>query len=203
MKFPLMLRKTHEAELKTAIEGLKCKSRLIDSLNATLNNKLHEINCLKHEIEDLELEIKGRDLSRDKLLIELEQKDKKLKKLEEYIEKLEQVSENKTLRNCSLNTKLIAKDAELKKLDKANKDLYKANKDLYKANKVLIEGFNSANRSNWCNEESKRQLIKLAEDMLEADKINKNEIASYLLEITKYMGGGEPIDIHVNENFEM
>lgn len=92
--------------------------------------------------------------------------------------------------------KLIAKDAELKKLDKANKDLYKANK-------VLIEGFNSANRSNWCNEESKRQLIKLAEDMLEADKINKNEIASYLLEITKYMGGGEPIDIHVNENFEM
>ena len=39
--------------------------------------------------------------------------------------------------------------------------------------------------------------------MLEADKINKNEIASYLLEITKYMGGGEPIDIHVNENFEM
>ncbi len=196
MKFPLMLRKTHEAELKTAIEGLKCKSRLIDSLNATLNNKLHEINCLKHEIEDLELEIKGRDLSIDKLLIELEQKDKKLKKLEEYVEKLEQVSENKTLRNCSLNTKLIAKDAELKKLDKANKDLYKANK-------ALIEGFNNANRSNWCNEESKRQLIKLAEDMLEADKINKNEIASYLLEITKYMGGGEPIDIHVNENFEM
>ncbi len=34
MKLPLMLRKKHEEELKTAIEGLKCKSRLIDSLNA-------------------------------------------------------------------------------------------------------------------------------------------------------------------------
>lgn len=195
MKLPVMLRSTHEAELKTAIEGLKCKSRLIDSLNATLNNKLHEINCLKHEIEDLELEIKGRDLSRDKLLIELEQKDKKLKKLEEYVEKLEQVSENKTLRNCSLNTKLIAKDEELKKLDKANKDLDKANR-------VLIEGFNSANRSNWCNEESKRQLKKLAEDILEVDKINKNEVASYLLDITKYMGGGMPIDITINDDIE-
>ena len=194
MKFPLMLRSTHETELKTAIEGLKCKSRLIDSLNATLNNKLNEINCLKHEIEDLELEIKVRDLSIDKLLIELEQKDKKLKKLEEYIEKLEQVSENKTLRNCSLNTKLIAKDAELKKLDKANKDLYKANR-------VLIEGFNSANRSNWCNEESKRQIRNLAYDILDLEKINKNEVASYLLEITKYMGGGMPIDIQVNEEF--
>lgn len=194
MKFPLMLRSTHETELKTAIEGLKCKSRLIDSLNATLNNKLHEINCLKHEIEDLELEIKVRDLSIDKLLIELEQKDKKLKKLEEYIEKLEKVSEHKTLRNCSLNTKLIAKDTELKKLDKANKDLDKANR-------VLIEGFNSANRSNWCNEESKRQIRNLAYDILDLEKINKNEVASYLLDITKYMGGGMPIDIQVNEEF--
>ena len=68
---------------------------------------------------------------------------------------------------------------------------------------MLIEGFNSANRSNWCNEESKRQLIKLAEDMLEVDKINKNEIASYLLDITKYMGGGMPIDIKLNEDFEV
>jgi hypothetical protein len=120
----------------------------------------------------------------------------KIKKLEEYIEKLEKVSEHKTLRNCSLNTKLIAKDTELKKLDKVNKDLDKANR-------VLIKGFNNANRINWCNEESKRQIKKLAEDMLEADKINKNEVASYLLDITKYMGGGIPIDIKLNEDFEV
>ena len=95
-----------------------------------------------------------------------------------------------------MNTKLIAKDTELKKLDKANKDLDKANR-------VLIEGFNSANRSNWCNEESKRQIKKLADDILEVDKVNKNEIASYLLNIAKYMGGGIPIDIKLNEDFEV
>nr|WP_288305997.1 hypothetical protein [uncultured Romboutsia sp.] len=88
------------------------------------------------------------------------------------------------------------KDVELK-------EKIKENEDLDKANKVLIDGFNSANRSNWCNEESKRQLIKLAEDMLEADNINKNEVASYLLKITKYMGGGMPIEIKINEDFEM
>lgn len=93
-----------------------------------------------------------------------------------------------------MNTKLIAKDTELKKLDKANKDLDKANR-------VLIEGFNSANRSNWCNEESKRQIRNLAYDILDLEKINKNEVASYLLDITKYMGGGMPIDIQVNEEF--
>ncbi|WP_286310899.1 hypothetical protein [Romboutsia ilealis] len=195
MKFPLMLRSTHETELKTAIEGLKCKSRLIDSLNATLNNKLHEINCLKHEIEDLELEIKGRDLSIDKLLIELEQKDKKLKKLEEYIEKLEQVSENKTLRNCSLNTKLIEKDAELKKLDKANKDLDDANKK-------LIELFNDANRKNWCNNESSRQLKRLSEEIIESDKINKTNLATYIYNISQYVGGGIPAEIKVMDDIK-
>ena len=182
MKFPLMLRKTHEAELDKAINIITEKNRVI----AVNRDELAVANKTKSILQD-------RNESLNEALTIAEGK---IKKLEEYVEKLERVSEDKTLRNCSLNTKLIAKDAELKKLDKANKDLYKANK-------VLIEGFNSANRSNWCNEESKRQLIKLAEDMLEADKINKNEIASYLLEITKYMGGGEPIDIHVNENFEM
>lgn len=195
MKFPLMLRSTHETELKTAIEGLKCKSRLIDSLNATLNNKLNEINCLKHEIEDLELEIKGRDLSIDKLLIELEQKDKKLKKLEEYIEKLEQVSENKTLRNCSLNTKLIAKDAELKKLDKANKDLDDANKK-------LIELFNDANRKNWYNNESSRQLKRLSEEIIESDKINKTNLATYIYNISQYVGEGIPAEIKVMDDIK-
>lgn len=182
MKLPIMLRSTHEEELDRAINIITEKNRVI----AVNRDELAVANKTKSILQD-----RNESLNEALTIAEC-----KIKKLEEYVEKLEQVSENKTLRNCSLNTKLIAKDAELKKLDKANKDLYKANK-------VLIEGFNSANRSNWCNEESKRQLIKLAEDMLEVDKINKNEIASYLLEISKYMGGGEPIDIHVNENFEM
>ena len=189
MKLPFVLRKTHEAKLKTTMDGLKCKSKLINSLNSTLSNKLNEINLLENNIDDLEAEIKGRDILRDSLLSQLEEKDAKVKQLEEYIEKLEKVLENKTLINCSLNTKLIAKDEEYKKL--------------VNANKILIKGFNNANRKNWCNEESKRQLKKLAEDILEVDKINKTEVASYLLNIAKYMGGGEPINLQwVEENTE-
>ena len=182
MKFLLMLRKTHEAELDKAINIITEKNRIIAVKKDELEVE-KRINAI----------LKDRNESLNKSLAIAESK---VKRLEEYIEKLEQVSENKTLRNCSLNTKLIAKDEELKKLDKVNKDLNEANR-------VLIKGFNNANRINWCNEESKRQIKKLAEDILEVDKINKNEIASYLLDITKYMGGGMPIDIQVNENSEM
>lgn len=184
MKFPimLMLRKTYEEEINRAINIITEKKRVI----AIQRDELAVANRIKTTLQD-------RNASLNEALTIAESK---IKKLEEYIEKLEQVSEKKTIRNCSLNTKLVNKDAELKKLDKANKDLDKANR-------VLIEGFNSANRSNWCNEESKRQLIKLAEDILEVDKINKNEVASYLLDITKYMGGGMPIDIKLNEDFEV
>ena len=182
MKLPIMLRKTHEAELDKAINIIVEKNRVI----AVKNDELAVEKRIKDNLQD-----KNESLHQALTIAE-----GKLKNLEEYIEKLEKVSEHKTLRNCSLNTKLIAKDEELKKLDKVNKDLNEANR-------VLIKGFNNANRINWCNEESKRQIKKLAEDILEVDKINKNEIASYLLDITKYMGGGMPIDIQVNENSEM
>lgn len=180
MRFPLVLRKTYEEVLDRATDIIVEKNRVI----AVQNNELAVANRIKTTLQD----------RNEKLNEAITIAEGKIKKLEEYLEKLEQVSEKKTIRNSSLNTKLVNKDAELKKLDKANKDLDKTNR-------VLIEGFNSANRSNWCNEESKRQIKKLADDILEVDKVNKNEIAAYLLNIAKYMGGGMPIDIQVNEEF--
>ena len=180
MRFPLVLRKTYEEVLDRATDIIVEKNRVI----AVQNDELAVANRIKTTLRD----------RNEKLNEALTIAEGKIKKLEEYLEKLEQVSEKKTIRNSSLNTKLVNKNAELKKLDKANKDLDKANR-------VLIEGFNSANRSNWCNEESKRQIRNLAYDILDLEKINKNEVASYLLEITKYMGGGMPIDIQVNEEF--
>ena len=180
MRFPLVLRKTYEEVLDRATDIIVEKNRVI----AVQNDELAVANRIKTTLQD----------RNEKLNEALTIAEGKIKKLEEYLEKLEQVSEKKTIRNSSLNTKLVNKNAELKKLDKANKDLDKANR-------VLIEGFNSANRSNWCNEESKRQIRNLAYDILDLEKINKNEVASYLLEITKYMGGGMAIDIQVNEEF--
>lgn len=47
------------------------------------------------------------------------------------------------------------------------------------------------NRKLWCNQEGKRQLAKLATEILDAEKINKNYIAGYLSEIAMRLGGGE------------
>ena len=62
--------------------------------------------------------------------------------------------------------------------------------------------FNDANRKNWCNNESSRQLKKLAEEILVSDKINKANLASYILNISKYVGGGIPAEIKVIEDID-
>ena len=181
MKFPLMLRKTHEEELDKAINIITEKNRII----AVKKDELEVEKRIKANLQD----------RNDSLHQALTIAECKLKKLEEYIEKLEQVSENKTLRNCSLNTKLIEKDAELKKLDKANKDLDDANKK-------LIELFNDANRKNWCNNESSRQLKRLSEEIIESDKINKTNLATYIYNISQYVGGGIPAEIKVMDDIK-
>ena len=100
MKFLLMLRKTQEAELDKAINIITEKNRII---------------AVKKDELEVEKRTKARLQDRNESLHQaLTIAEGKLKKLEEYIEKLEKVSEHKTLRNCSLNTKLIAKDTELK-----------------------------------------------------------------------------------------
>ena len=181
MRFPLVLRKTYEEVLDRATDIIVEKNRVI----AVQNDELAVANRIKTTLQD----------RNEKLNEALTIAEGKIKKLEEYIEKLEQVSENKTLRNCSLNTKLIEKDAELKKLDKANKDLDDANKK-------LIELFNDANRKNWCNNESSRQLKRLSEEILESDKINKTNLAAYIYNISQYVGGGIPAEIKVIDDID-
>ena len=181
MKFPLMLRSTHELELDRVIDIIVEKNRVI----AVQSDELAIANRVKATLQD----------RNEKLNESLAIAESKLKKLEEYVEKLEQVSENKTLRNCSLNTKLVAKDTELKKLDKANKELDDANKK-------LIDLFNDANRKNWCNNESSRQLKRLAEEILESDKINKANLSAYIYNISQYVGGGIPAEIKVMDDIK-
>ena len=100
MRFPLVLRKTYEEVLDRATDIIVEKNRVI----AVQNDELAVANRIKTTLQD----------RNEKLNEALTIAEGKIKKLEEYIEKLEQVSEKKTIRNCSLNTKLIAKDTELK-----------------------------------------------------------------------------------------
>lgn len=176
-----MLRKTYEEELDRATDIIVEKNRVI----AVQNDELAVANRMKATLQD----------RNEKLNEALIIAEGKIKKLEEYLEKLEKVSEKKTIRNCSLNTKLVNKDAELKKLDKANKDLDDANKK-------LIELFNDANRKNWCNNESSRQLKRLSEEIIESDKINKTNLATYIYNISQYVGGGIPAEIKVMDDIK-
>lgn len=174
MKLPLMLRSTHEAELDRVIN-------IITEKNRAIAVKKDELAVEKKSKEILQ---ERNELLSENIAILAD----KIKELEKYIEKLEQVSENKTLRNCSLNTKLIAKDAKCKELDQANRK--------------LIEMFNDANRKNWCNNESSRQLKRLSEEILESDKINKTNLATYIYNISQYVGGGIPAEIKVIDDIE-
>ena len=75
-------------------------------------------------------------------------------------------------------------------------------KELDQANRKLIEMFNDANRKNWCNNESSRQLKRLSEDILESDKINKTNLAAYIYNISQYVGGGIPAEIKVIDDID-
>lgn len=167
MKFPLILRKTHDKELDKSINIITEKNRIIAIKNdelkieQQLNEKLKYENMMRYEDIDI--------------------LENKVRRLEDYINKLEKVFNDKTAIACNLNTKLIESEARCKELSDANKKLTKL--------------FNDANRKNWCNNESSRQLKLLAEDILESDKINKAHLSSYIHNIALYVGGGVPAEI--------
>ena len=129
--------------------------------------------------------------------------------LNDDYEKLEKAYEEKYDRVLDLEYKnehsyFKKKDIKNKK-EKLNKEvkLYK-NKVKYleeeidklkKANKELAKLWNDANRKLWCNNESARQLRKLSEDMLDSQRIDKNQLATYIYDISFYVGGGVGVEL--------
>ena len=174
MKFPIMLRSTHEAELDRATNIITEKNRVI----AVTKDELAEANKTKSILQD-----RNESLNEALTVAEV-----KLKRLEGYIEKLEKVTKKKDTQNCKLNTKLIDTETKCKDLDQANRK--------------LIDLYNDANRKNWCNNESARQLKKLSQEILESDKINKTNLAAYIYNISQYVGGGIPAEIKVIDDIE-
>ena len=75
-------------------------------------------------------------------------------------------------------------------------------KQLDEDNIKLVNLYNTANRANWCNKESARQLKNLAEEILKSDKIHKADLASYILNISKYVGGGIPAELKVIDDIK-
>lgn len=73
--------------------------------------------------------------------------------------------------------------------------LKEENEKLKKANEELAKLWNDANRKLWCNNESARQLRKLSKDILNLQKIDKNQLATYIHDVSFYVGGGVGVEL--------
>ena len=127
--------------------------------------------------------------------------EKIIKDLQIKIDRLDRIS-NKRLKQIfrveeSLKTEIDINEKlrqELAECEKKLKDL----EEKFEQSKRTIDGlgkvYNAMNRKLWCNEESKRQLRNLSDEILECDKVNKTYLAQYLRELSMRIGGGEDIE---------
>lgn len=101
---------------------------------------------------------------------------------------LEYKSEMSYFERVDLENEILDLENEILSLREENEKLKNANEELAKL-------WNDANRKLWCNNESARQLRKLSEDILNSQRIDKNQIATYIYDIAFYVGGGVGVEL--------
>ena len=94
-----------------------------------------------------------------------------------------------------LENQILSLNQEIDLYDNTVNDLKEENEKLKKANEELAKLWNDANRKLWCNNESARQLRKLSQDILNSQKIDKNQIATYIHDISFYVAGGVGVEL--------
>lgn len=94
-----------------------------------------------------------------------------------------------------LENQILSLNQEIDLYDNTVNDLKEENEKLKKANEELAKLWNDTNRKLWCNNESARQLRKLSKDILNSQKIDKNQIATYIYDISFYVGGGVGVEL--------
>lgn len=108
---------------------------------------------------------------------------------------LEYKSEMSYFEKADLKNEVEILNQEVKLYQNTVKDLEEEIDKLKKANKELAKLWNDTNRKLWCNNESARQLRKLSEDILDSQRIDKNQLASYIYDISMYVGGGVGVEL--------
>ena len=108
---------------------------------------------------------------------------------------LEYKNEMQYFEKIDLENQISILNQEVELYDKTVKDLEEENEKLKKANEELAKLWNDANRKLWCNNESVRQLRKLSQDILNSQKIDKNQLATYIYDISMYLGGGVNLEL--------
>ena len=94
-----------------------------------------------------------------------------------------------------LENQILSLNQEIDLYDNTVKDLEEEIDKLKKANEELAKLWNDTNRKLWCNNESARQLRKLSEDILDSQRIDKNQLATYIYDISFYVGGGVGVEL--------
>lgn len=94
-----------------------------------------------------------------------------------------------------LENQILSLNQEIDLYDNTVNDLKEENEKLKKANEELAKLWNDANRKLWCNNESARQLRKLSKDILNSQKIDKNQLATYIQDISFYVSGGVNLEL--------
>ena len=108
---------------------------------------------------------------------------------------LEYKNEHSYFEKADLENEVEILNQEVKLYQNTVKDLEEEIDKLKKANKELAKLWNDANRKLWCNNESARQLRKLSEDILDSQRIDKNQLATYIHDISFYVGGGVGVEL--------
>ena len=108
---------------------------------------------------------------------------------------LEYKNEHSYFEKADLENEVEILNQEVKLYQNTVKDLEEEIDKLKKANEELAKLWNDANRKLWCNNESARQLRELSKDILNSQKIDKNQIATYIYDISFYVGGGVGVEL--------
>ena len=108
---------------------------------------------------------------------------------------LEYKNEHSYFEKADLENEVEILNQEVKLYQDTVKDLEEEIDKLKKANKELAKLWNDTNRKLWCNNESARQLRKLSEDILISQRIDKSQLASYIYDISMYVGGGVGVEL--------
>lgn len=108
---------------------------------------------------------------------------------------LEYKNEHSYFEKADLENEVEILNQEVKLYQDTAKDLEEEIDKLKKANKELAKLWNDTNRKLWCNNESARQLRELSKDILDSQKIDKNQIATYIYDISFYVGGGVGVEL--------
>ena len=94
-----------------------------------------------------------------------------------------------------LENQILSLNQEIDLYDNTVNDFKKENEKLKKANEELAKLWNDANRKLWCNNESARQLRELSKNILNSQKVDKNQLATYIYDISFYVGGGVGVEL--------